>query len=683
MLLRRTEYLLLCVAIAGTAAGCDRPTSPKSGENSSRRAVAASSGQPAFGPDTSPVKPILDDGWCGGHGVPESVCTRCNDALIPEFQKAGDWCKEHELPETQCTKCHPDVAPLWAALNPAKKATAQSSEPPANPAPAPAAAPVEREQWCFEHGVTRDACTRCDASLIAKFKAAHDWCGEHGVPESQCVLCNPAAREKWEALRPRSAAPAATVQDSVVTVEHNGQRRSSAENDPLCPIESSVIRFRDASVARQAGIEVTTVRPRRISAAIEVSAETEYDATRVTRVTPRVSGVVRAVNATAGQVVQTGDVLALLDSAVLGEARSQLIERRQDFRVAESEQQRVQAVGDGMERLLAAATPTATAGEVRERLEGVPVGEPKARLLRAHANLLFAKAQSAREAQLFADKVNAEKDVQAAEAALAAAEAEFFALREELAFARQREQIAAERGLAVARSALETAERRLHILGLSDAQVAAIGGDSDETLLQYEVRSPAAGRIVDRRVSAGEAVDVADPLFVIADTSSVWLSASVYERDAPALREGQAVLFTVDGLPGEAFDGRLNWISAEVDDKTRMVTVRADLPNPDGALRAHMFGRARIILRDSAEALCIPTEAVQTDGCCRLAFVREADDRFVPRKVRLGASANGYAEVLSGLREGETIASAGTFLLKTEILKGSIGAGCCDVDPGR
>ncbi|MGD2110339.1 MAG: hypothetical protein PVI86_13240, partial [Phycisphaerae bacterium] len=72
----------------------------------------------AFGPGSSAVKPMLDQGWCGGHGVPESVCTRCNTSLIPRFKAAGDWCDEHGLPESQCTACRPGVANEWARLDP-------------------------------------------------------------------------------------------------------------------------------------------------------------------------------------------------------------------------------------------------------------------------------------------------------------------------------------------------------------------------------------------------------------------------------------------------------------------------------------------------------------------------------------------------------------------------------------
>jgi cobalt-zinc-cadmium efflux system membrane fusion protein len=663
------------VLVALLAVGCERQATSSSAQPGKTTAKKAS-----LGPESSPIKPVLDEGWCSGHGVPESVCTRCDDSLIAKFKEAGDWCQEHELPETQCTKCRPEVAARWAALNPNEKKTEveKTDEPP----PA-AAAPAPADTWCYDHGVPQDVCTRCDSALMQKFKDEHDWCNEHGLPESQCVLCNPEVREKWEALRPRAAAPGLLERQSVVQVERAGRQFTRGENDPLCLIETSTIRFLDPSIARQAGIEVTRVRSRRMSAAVDVLAEVEFDATRVARITPRVAGVAREVRVNLGDEVQAGQVLAVLDSVVLGEARSAYIEREQDFRVAEAEHQRIQTVTEGSARLLAAATEDATTSAIQERLEGVPVGEPKAKLLRAHAALRLARADAAREAQLFEKKINSEKDVQTAWATLAAAGADFLAIREEIALASQKDRLAAERALQIARSAFQAARRRLEILGLSAEQVAALGAETDAPWSRFELASTVAGRVIERNVSAGEAVEDAHTVFVIADTSSLWLVANVYGRDLPALREGQPVLFTVDGLPGDAFEGRLIWISSQVDDKTRLIPVRAELANPEGRLRARMFGRARIVLRDNTDVLSVPVEAVQTDGCCQLAFVRAADDRFVPRKLRLGACAGGYVEVLRGLKEGEAVVTVGSFLMKTEILKGSIGAGCCEVETGR
>jgi cobalt-zinc-cadmium efflux system membrane fusion protein len=627
----------------------------------------------------------MSKGWCGGHGVPESVCTRCNTSLIPQFKDGGDWCAEHGLPESQCELCNPGVAARWAALNPSRQAAKpgeQADTAPPELGPKTSPVPVDLSKgWCGGHGVPELVCTRCDASLIPRFKEGGDWCADHGLPESQCELCNPGVSARWAALRPQSRP---NTESTAADLElERVPRLLTASSDPLCQVDTLRVRFRDASVAKKAGIRTEPVRPRRISATIDVPAEVEFDATRVTRVTPRAAGVVREVAARIGDTVTAGDLLAVIDSSVLGEAKSQYIERKQNYLLAQADHERVRTVFEGVQRMLRAVTDEAPLKEIRRRLEGVSVGEAKARLLRAHAALQFSRAEAAREAQLLDKKISSERDFQTAQSALAAAEAEFLASREEIGFNSHRDKLAAERALTVARVTLEAAERRLHILGLDEEHMAAVGSEPDTQLSLHELHSPVSGRVVERHVSAGEAVGAADVVFVVADNATMWLLADVYERDLLLLREGVPVLFTVDGLPGVSFEGRASWISSQVDDRTRTVRVRADLPNDDGLLRANMFGQARLVVRDDSNVLSVPSEAVQTDGCCQLVFVREDDAVFAPRKVTLGASANGYVEVLKGLAEGELVATTGSFLMKTEILKGNIGAGCCEVDPGR
>lgn len=659
--------------------GCKEDTGQTDHSGGGTEAVTTAASD--LGPGSSPIAIDMSLGWCGGHGVPESVCTRCDASLIPQFKAANDWCKGHDLPESQCVLCNPAVAERWAALNPSLNGSEEAGLDADETEWAIDNADLVRERWCAEHGVPESVCTRCNAALIPAFKARSDWCDEHGLPESQCTLCNPKVREKWAALRPRSGPNA---ESTVVDLKlERVPRLLTASSDPLCQVDTLRVRFLDASVAKKAGIRTEPVQSRRISATIDVPAEVEFDATRVTRVTPRAAGVVREIAAQIGDTVTTGDRLAVIDSSVLGEAKSQYIERKQDYLLAQADHERVLTVFGGVQRMLQAVTTEAPLEEIRRRLEGVPVGDAKARLLRAHAALQLAGADTAREAQMLHKKISSERDFQTAQSSLAAAEADFLASREEIAFNSQREKLAAERALTVTRAALEATERRLHILGLDNEQVSAIGSESDTQLSRHELHSPASGRVVECRVSAGEAVDTAEVLFVVADNATMWLLAEVYARDLRLLREGAPVLFTVDGLPGVSFEGRVNWISSQVDARTRTVRVRADLPNDDGLLRANMFGEARLVVHDDANVLSVPSEAVQTDGCCQIVFVREDEAVFAPRKVTLGASASGYVEVLKGLAEGELVATTGSFLMKTEILKGNIGAGCCEVDPGR
>ncbi len=617
--------------------GCERraetlPTAADDeshGEHDSRSGLGRQSSdgaQSGPGPQSSPVAIDMSLGWCAGHGVPESVCTRCDASLIARFKEAGDWCGGHDLPESQCTICNPEVRELWAAYA---------------PQPQPQAQPQPQTQ------VQPDAQAKVQPHAQPQAQAQSDAHGDDG----------------WQ-------------------LEH-APRLLTEASDPLCQVENLQIQFLDASILQKAGIEVEPATFRLMSATLILPAEVEFDATRVTRVTPRVGGVVRAVPVNVGDVVEPGDVLAVMDSPFLGEAKNEYIERWQNLKLAHADFERVQTIAGGVSELMELCRPDTSWESLRVAIGAAPVGEAKSKFLRAHAALQLARSESEREESLVEKNISSEREVQAARSELAAAEADFMAIREEIAFDTQRKQLAASRDVEIARTSLESAKRRLHILGLLAEQIDAVGNEPDEQLSRLELRSPASGRIIERSVSVGESVEPSDELFTVADVSKLWLRLDAYGQDLIRLRAGQRVLLTVDGMSGMSFEGVVSWIGDQVDARSRTVRVRAELPNPDGLLRARMFGQARIILHDNEEVVTVPEEAVQTDGCCQLVFVRESDTVFQPRKVLPGASSNGYVEILQGLLSGEVVATVGSFLMKTEILKGNIGAGCCEVNPGR
>lgn len=204
--------------------------------------------------------------------------------------------------------------------------------------------------WCAGHGVPESVCTRCDESLVEKFKAAGDWCAGHGLPESQCVKCNPEVKAKWAALRPGGglapeAHPAsAPAENGGAMLPSNSMRLLTARNDPLCEVTQTQIRLADSSVADKAGIQVEPVAGRRMASVLEVPAEVEYDARKFVRVAPRVAGVVADAAADVGDVVEVGGVLAVLESAELGEAKSRYIELHENLTLARADLDRAEAV---------------------------------------------------------------------------------------------------------------------------------------------------------------------------------------------------------------------------------------------------------------------------------------------------------------------------------------------------
>ena len=244
------------------------------------------------------------------------------------------------------------------------------------------------------------------------------------------------------------------------------------------------------------------------------------------------------------------------------------------------------------------------------------------------------------------------------------------------------EDLEAENKLAESKIGLSSAEQKLRTLGMTEEQIARLrdGGDAGP---MHAVKAPFAGEIVERTAVIGEVIDTTRPLFTIADTHKMWAMLDVYEADIAQVRVAQPVVVMVDGLRGETFGGVITWISRQIDPQTRTLRIRAELDNTEGLLRANMFGRAIITIYDRQPLVVVPKSAVQWDGCCNIAFVRRTDLLYEPRKLRLGYETDDYLEVINGLQEGETVVTQGSFLLKTEIMKGSIGAGCCEPGPAK
>ncbi len=243
----------------------------------------------------------------------------------------------------------------------------------------------------------------------------------------------------------------------------------------------------------------------------------------------------------------------------------------------------------------------------------------------------------------------------------------------------RRTAIEAETQRAEAAIDVRRAEQRLRNLGLSAEQVEeARGGAVTDSVLA--VRAPFAGVVVGRDAVQGKVVASGERLATIVDTRTVWALLHLPEEVASRARLGAPIVFTTPGLRGEQFAGHVTWIATELDRRTRTLEARAELENPEGRLKANAFGAAEVGLGDGRDALLVPRDAVQWEGCCNVVFLPAGDQVFVARKVVLGGATGTHVEVLRGLDASDVVVSVGAFLLKTELLKGSIGAGCCEAD---
>jgi len=202
------------------------------------------------------------------------------------------------------------------------------------------------------------------------------------------------------------------------------------------------------------------------------------------------------------------------------------------------------------------------------------------------------------------------------------------------------------------------------------ARLRTLGVDPDRTDggTTVTVTAPRSGVVVERNVTPGQVVaygqsDAPPSLIVIADLSTMWVLADVYEPDVPRVRLGEALSVTLPCCPGERYQGQVVGIGDAIDKESRTLKVRAVVPNRGRALKGEMFARVTIDT-GTRQALVVPQGAIHRDGAATFVLVEKARGEYERRPVTIGAEADGAVEILDGLTPADTVVSSGGILLK-------------------
>ncbi|MFZ5984477.1 MAG: efflux RND transporter periplasmic adaptor subunit [Acidobacteriota bacterium] len=293
-------------------------------------------------------------------------------------------------------------------------------------------------------------------------------------------------------------------------------------------------------------------------------------------------------------------------------------------------------------------------GQVLYEVDSTEFRQAKADHTRAASALDLARATEQRESELFTKGICPKRDLLEAQAALRMAEAEH-------------------------RAAANT----LASMGLSDSAMEALAGGADPSGLM-PVRAPFSGVVLERSLSLGALVQPGDRALLLADTTQVWVQTTLYESEFAALLAVTPVTsvgaeVTLASYPGRVFRGRVDRIGGTLDEITRTATARVVVDNPDNLLRAGMFARVRLHLGDIAAAgLALPEESILEDEGRSFAFVSLEGPYYIRRPVTVGRREGGWTEIVTGVSKGDTVVSKGAFLLKSDVLRSKMGAGCAD-----
>jgi len=297
-----------------------------------------------------------------------------------------------------------------------------------------------------------------------------------------------------------------------------------------------------------------------------------------------------------------------------------------------------------------------TKGDILAVIHSADLGLAKAQFLEVQARLELATSTFEREKDLHEKKISSEADYLSASSELKAAQAYYAAT-----------------------------ERRLRLFGLDTEQINSIKNEKENGLFaELILRAPQSGTIIVQNISAGALVDTTQSLYTIADLSNVWVWYDLYEKDLAVLHDqltsGRIVTakVRVKAFEGELFDGVVDLIGSEVDEHTRTVKLRVQVKNQQRKLKPGMFAEAEISIPLKGNMTAVPSSAVLSDEGKAFVFQHLKEDLWIRRDVRVGRDQGDMIEVLSGIPQGATIVSRGGFMLKSDILREKMGAGCAD-----
>ena len=444
---------------------------------------------------------------------------------------------------------------------------------------------------------------------------AIDWCAEHRVPESECTRCHPELAAKWKSQ------PGQWCDEHGVPEAHcylcHPNIKFPQEQQYLDQMKKNDVK----PSSNEIGSPQTTVPKLATSLYRPNAPQCATDQAVVQLAT-----------------TQAFDRVGLTIEPVRESRSAELIEAVGEVEFDPTASSAVTSLVSGtLVKWLVNAGEHVTRGQTLALLESLEGAALHAEAVTAASQLEPARAQFERQERLFENDLTSQREYQDAQAASARAQADY------------------ER----ASSALRT-----------------IGADTDGDGTLIPLRAKQSGVLAEQRVALGEVLTAGSSIGLIAEHGKFWVEARVRENELARIDVGHHATLSVDGGGLGRTMGEVIWVSEAVDPATRMGHVRIRPIMNGSPLYAHQFVEIAIEADRAANAIVVSRDAVQWEGCCNIVFVSESKDRFRPRKVNV-QYANGDQYAVTGLHEGEEIVTHGSYLLKTELMKEGLGAGCC------
>ncbi|MCC7421064.1 MAG: efflux RND transporter periplasmic adaptor subunit [Planctomycetaceae bacterium] len=442
---------------------------------------------------------------------------------------------------------------------------------------------------------------------------------------------------------------------------------SGAASDPDEPKQEVVLSPAKMSAA---GLKIEPCERRPLVNHRVVSGRIAYDEARHVTVRFPVDGVVREVLVKPGDAVQQGAVLAVINSPAVGTARADVMRRKAEWEIASRRAEWESQVATNVEDLVGLLKNRPPLTSVEQSVDRKTLGDYREKVISAYSRLLLAETLS-KQLQSLAEQGIAEgRTVRERTSNRQVAESAFRAACEQAVFDARQNSTTSETAADDALRRLQIAESHLGtLIGRKEVETKSDG----DSLSILEIRAPIAGTVEERRIAAAERIAAGADLFVVADSSRLWVAADIRERDwnVVSLRPGGEIQVQIPALGNRRFSATVHYIGRVVGEMTHTLPLVASIDNSRRELRPGMFARVSVpeaSAQDAADVPAVRTAALFERDGQKCVFVETEPGRYRSTPVEVGRQSEEWTEVKTGVAPGDKVVVEGVFVLKSELL---------------
>ena len=424
------------------------------------------------------------------------------------------------------------------------------------------------------------------------------------------------------------------------------------------------------------GIRIAPVESNDFSKSLRLTGKVSLNQDRVAHVYSMVEGTVDSVSVSLGQTVKADDLLAIIHSREVGAAKLELYQARLQLELKKTQDELQKKIATNANELLSALRQGMSITEIEQRFRDRPMGDFRERVLASYAAFLKSEADVLRLKDISQSGAVSGKQLLAATSNRNADQATFQSRIEQIQYELQTSTLMSSQALKEAEAKVLVAATSLKILNVDQRDIDEINpAEHGEKLSHYPLRAPLNGTVLSKDVVLREQVRPDVMLLSIADLSTVWVTANVYEEHLPLLDsfKDQTVKLHNDAFPDRTFNAKVFYTGEIMDEATRTISLQAIADNADHLLKPGMFVTIELPIKQDSQPLQIPISAVQDHEGKKFVFVLKGEDEFQRRDVQLGLANSETAIVNKGLSEGEIVVTSGGFILKSQLLAELLG----------